>query len=637
MGWISLLAASCFLALVAGEAVEPVTLTRCCPPGKILKITRNDPRHDIFGRYSETYDVKCVRSRRAGSDSLYDGRYIEVSDGAGAELEMEVKADANPVLPTCGMGQRIVKISLVNSTVSSANASDSRVPPPPPRRVTLGDYSCSGGNCRKGNVYVDGRAVCDDDWDDTDAEVVCRELGFTSGGYATKESYFGRVDLETVSGWDQVRCRGHESSLTECRHDTYDDCGNSEGAGVVCYGGDDDEDGYRESMRYSDYSDYSSSSGRRGEIVGKLKSNGDLSLEMGSTEENIYKSGEYCITSNVQSSDYNLGENDAVAYMCEPCSSEFVCTGLKTLFDSFHGPTANEITPDSRYPDPMRNAIIKVMDKDGSGSVNFDEFKESVNTYIKKVFDILDTDKDGFLAEDVSIKKFPAKLFREALNAGYTYFDTNEDDTIAVEDVPADTFRDRDDDGKVSLREIFGVSLINLPAPLYKLYVTLDKDKNEKLSFDEASSFLKGALSILDHGDDCSVDINDVIAFLKDHKLPSEYRLAIKLMGDYYGTLGDYIVRFFVQSADANGDELTSLAEIEAINNLDFMSTIEKIVVNLISAGSRPFSFLERGDRYGSSYHDGNSRMNEIWLNILYDFASNRKFDSVPENYCGLE
>merc|ERR1719334_1373897 len=617
MGWISLLAASCFLALVAGEAVEPVTLTRCCPPGKILKITRNDPRHDIFGRYSETYDVKCVRSRRAGSDSLYDGRYIEVLDGAGAELEMEVKADANPVLPSCGMGQRIIKISLVNSTVS-ANETGPRVPPPPPRRVTLGDYSCSGGNCRKGNVYVDGRAVCDDDWDDTDAEVVCRELGFTSGGYATKESYFGRVDLETVSGWDQVRCRGHESSLTECSHDEYDDCSDSEGAGVVCYGEDMPIMGRHSVQR---------------EMSGELKSNGDLVMEKDS-QEITYKSGEYCITSNVQSNGYVLGEFEAVAYMCEPCSSELICTGLKALFDSFTYRSEDEI---QRYPDPINYAIVKVMDKDGSGSVNFDEFKESVNIYIKKVFDILDTDKDGFLAEDVSIKKFPAKLFWEALNAGYTYFDTNEDDTIAVEDVPADTFRDKDEDGKIALREILGFTFIHLPAPFYKLYLTLDKDKNEKFTFDEAASFLKGALSILDHGDDCSVDIDDVIAFLKDHKLPSEYRLAIKLMGDYYGTLGDYIVRYFVQSADANGDKLTSLAEIEAINNLDFMTTIEKIVVNLISAGSRPFSFLERGDRYSSSYHEGNSRMNEIWLNILYDFASNRKFDSVPENYCGLE
>ena len=72
------------------------------------------------------------------------------------------------------------------------------------RRVRLGDYSCGQKSCSKGNVYVDDKPICDDDWDDTDASVVCKELGFNEGGYATKESYFGRVDLETQSGWDQV-------------------------------------------------------------------------------------------------------------------------------------------------------------------------------------------------------------------------------------------------------------------------------------------------------------------------------------------------------------------------------------------------------------------------------------------------
>ena len=104
------------------------------------------------------------------------------------------------------------------------------------RRVRLGDSNCGLESCYQGNVYVDDKPVCDDDWDDTDASVVCKELGFYEGGYATKESHFGRVDLERQSGWDQVRCGGYESSLTECRHESHDDCGNSEGAGVVCYG-----------------------------------------------------------------------------------------------------------------------------------------------------------------------------------------------------------------------------------------------------------------------------------------------------------------------------------------------------------------------------------------------------------------
>ena len=108
------------------------------------------------------------------------------------------------------------------------------------KRVRLGDYQCGQRSCKKGNVYVDDKPVCDDEWDDEDAQVVCRELGFMEGGYATKESYFGSVDLENQSGLDQVRCSGRESSLLDCRHETFDDCGNGEGAGVVCYGDDDD-------------------------------------------------------------------------------------------------------------------------------------------------------------------------------------------------------------------------------------------------------------------------------------------------------------------------------------------------------------------------------------------------------------
>ena len=108
------------------------------------------------------------------------------------------------------------------------------------KRVRLGDYQCGQRSCKKGNVYVDDKPVCDDDWDNEDAQVVCRELGFMEGGYATKESYFGSVDLENQSGLDQVRCSGRESSLLDCHHETFDDCGNAEGAGVVCYGDDDD-------------------------------------------------------------------------------------------------------------------------------------------------------------------------------------------------------------------------------------------------------------------------------------------------------------------------------------------------------------------------------------------------------------
>jgi len=79
--------------------------------------------------------------------------------------------------------------------------------------------------------------VCDDGWDDTDAGVVCRQLGFGSLGTAIGSASFGQGSGPILL--DSVICSGSESTLASCGHlgvSVTRSCSHSEDAGVRCRG-----------------------------------------------------------------------------------------------------------------------------------------------------------------------------------------------------------------------------------------------------------------------------------------------------------------------------------------------------------------------------------------------------------------
>merc|ERR1719347_2057748 len=616
--WLYLLPAVWLVAVTGGQDVG---VSMCCPAGRVLKMVKNNGKR--LGGYrkerGDEYVPKCVRNRRAPKDTL-EGSSIIVIDGEVGEDAVVKKTGVQ--LPSCTLGRRFQMVSLKGKDTSDeGSGDDTGEEVVSTSRVRLGDYDCRKSKCWKGNVYVDDKPVCDDGWDDTDANVVCKELGFPSGGYSTKESYFGKVDLERQSGFDEVRCSGRESSLVDCRHESHDDCGDGEGAGVVCYREPED---YDDSYDY-DYKSSGSSSSSSSSSSVPLTSSGDLVL----ADNTTYQAGEFCLAGVFQGEDEwdkEVQEGEAVAVMCEPCKSEVLCSViLNDFFDKLPGTDvieANERSFGSKN-------VVLIGDTNKDGKVDFNEFKAGVDDYIKKVFNVLDKDGDGSLDRDISIKSLSANFFLQLLDEVFLFFDVNEDDILCPEDAPPRTFYDRNDDGIISLREVFGVSLINLPAPLYRLYATLDKDKNEKISIDEATNFLKSTLAMVDKNEDCSVNIDEIITSLDESHLPKQYQLSVKLMGDYYLEMGDFILKEFVTAADVDGNNKVTLAEIIGLKDPAVLFDIQNIIMKMGFPNRRIAEFIG-----GCCSWEREMEVREMWLNVLYDFVDNRKFQSAPTDYC---
>ena len=93
-----------------------------------------------------------------------------------------------------------------------------------------------GPNPHSGNVMVDGLPVCDDNWDDADGVVVCRQLGYIGLEQVTTGSTFGTVYNDFAM--DGVECSGFEDRLDDCPfYQAGDFCGINTGAGVICVPG----------------------------------------------------------------------------------------------------------------------------------------------------------------------------------------------------------------------------------------------------------------------------------------------------------------------------------------------------------------------------------------------------------------
>ncbi|XP_030201695.1 deleted in malignant brain tumors 1 protein isoform X2 [Gadus morhua] len=99
-------------------------------------------------------------------------------------------------------------------------------------RLVNGRSECSG----RLEISHNGQwgTICDDKWEMSNTEVVCRQMGCGQG-----LSFSGEFGAGSGPIWmDDVVCTGEEDAITQCSHPNYgeNNCGHSEDVGIVCSG-----------------------------------------------------------------------------------------------------------------------------------------------------------------------------------------------------------------------------------------------------------------------------------------------------------------------------------------------------------------------------------------------------------------
>ncbi|KAJ1465676.1 SRCR-like domain-containing protein, partial [Baffinella frigidus] len=96
--------------------------------------------------------------------------------------------------------------------------------------------ACRPDGCCRVEIEHSGTwgTVCDDHWDDTDARVVCRQLGDVTRNARALQRFGGPSNL--MIWMDNVNCAGNEYGLSFCTQHGWGrhDCSHSEDAGVCC-------------------------------------------------------------------------------------------------------------------------------------------------------------------------------------------------------------------------------------------------------------------------------------------------------------------------------------------------------------------------------------------------------------------
>ncbi|XP_062586300.1 deleted in malignant brain tumors 1 protein-like, partial [Saccostrea cucullata] len=171
-------------------------------------------------------DVQCIGNETDISECVHIGWG---NHNCGHQEDVSVNC-----LPEKEMSTSIPTAHVTSHTTTTETATTEQRMPFTPIRLVNGNTPYEG----RVEVYHNGEwgTICDDIWDNQDATVVCRSLGFSTST-ALHSAYFGQGN---GSIWmDDVRCAGTETRIEYCNHYGWGrhNCRHYEDASVRCLTG----------------------------------------------------------------------------------------------------------------------------------------------------------------------------------------------------------------------------------------------------------------------------------------------------------------------------------------------------------------------------------------------------------------